>query len=210
MSQECFTIAAIVIGPIAAVQVQKVIERATEEKRERFSIFKTLMRTRGNIISRDHVDALNTISLVFTKKNERDAEVRRKWEIYLNRLLLPYPVNASEAIQLDFVKANFKCLTELLMALAKALGYKFDEEDINRVYAPIGHSKEAAETAAIRTHLLEIVQGKRIVNTHTAIFPGNPDISQQFNELMFKVLKGETALKIRPASDDDSGSGQSQ
>jgi hypothetical protein len=200
MSPDWFTIAAIVIGPIAAVQVQKVIERATEEKRERFSIFKTLMRTRGNIISRDHVDALNTISLVFTKKNERDAEVRRKWEIYLNRLLLPYPVNASEAIQLDFGKTNFRCLTELLMALAKALGYKFDEEDINRVYSPIGHGKEAAQITTIRERLLEIVDGKRVLNTHAAIFPGNPEISQQFNELLFKVLKGESALKIHQSS----------
>jgi hypothetical protein len=202
MSPDWFTIAAIVIGPIAAVQVQKAIERATEEKRERFSIFKTLMRTRGNIISRDHVDALNTISLVFTKKNERDAEVRRKWEIYLNRLLLPYPVNASEAIQLDFGKANIRCLTELLMALAKALGYKFDEEDINRVYAPIGHGKEAAQIPAIRERLLEIVDGKRVLNTHAAIFPGNPEISQQFNELLFKVLKGESALKIHQVPDN--------
>jgi len=67
---EWLTLLAIVLGPIAAVQAQKWIERATEEKRQRLLIFRTLMRTRGNIVSREHVDALNMIPLVFSKKNE--------------------------------------------------------------------------------------------------------------------------------------------
>jgi Family of unknown function (DUF6680) len=47
------TILAIVLGPILAVQAQKWIERTTEEKRERLFIFRTSMRTRGNILSRE-------------------------------------------------------------------------------------------------------------------------------------------------------------
>jgi hypothetical protein len=30
----------------------------------------------------------------------------------------------------------------------------------------------------------------------TALFPGNPEISKEFNDLLFKVLKGESALKF--------------
>jgi hypothetical protein len=191
---EWLTIAALILGPIAAVQVQKLIERGTEEKRERLSIFKTLMRTRGNVLSRDHVDSLNLIPLVFSKKNEKDSDVRRKWEIYLNHRNSAFPVNESEAVKLDFLKTGMQHLTNLLISLAKALGYKFDAEDISRVYAPQAHVKEAAEIQAIRELLLELLRGNVLIKT--ALFPGNPELARKFDELVFKVLNGESALKF--------------
>jgi hypothetical protein len=192
-SMEWLTIAAIIIGPIAAIRVQKLIERATEETREKRYIFKTLMRTRGNPTSRDHVDALNMIQLTFSNKDEADSAVQRKWDIYLNHLNTPYPINEGEARQLDWNNKRQQGLTELLMVLAKAFGYPIDEEHINRVYAPKALVQEAVEIPAIREHVLKLLQGNML---NTAIFPGNPELSKEFNELLFKVLKGEQALKI--------------
>jgi hypothetical protein len=195
---EWITVAAIVLGPILAVQVQKLIERTTEEKRERFFIFKTLMRSRGNIMSREHVDALNMIPLVFSKKNETDAQVRRKWEIYLNHLNSPYPVDGTEAVKLAFGKDNLKCLIDLLIALAKAFGYQFDEEDINRVYSPIGHNQEAQENQAIRLLSLQLLRGNLALKTQTALFPGNPQLAQRIRCPRVQSFEGRKRIESHP------------
>lgn len=42
---EWVTIGAIIVGPILAVQIQKLIERYTEKKDRKLNIFKTLMAT---------------------------------------------------------------------------------------------------------------------------------------------------------------------
>ena len=54
---EIITIAAILSGPIVAVQVDKLIGRNREIKNRKLSIFKTLMATRGATLSYVHVEA---------------------------------------------------------------------------------------------------------------------------------------------------------
>ena len=83
-----------------------------------------------------------------------------------------------------------------MISLATALGYKFDEEDMHRVYAPIGHAQEAAENQAARQLLLQLLRGETFVKTHTSIFPGDVQASKDFNDVLLAVLKGERALKF--------------
>jgi hypothetical protein len=196
---EWLTLLAIIAGPILAVQAQKWIERATEEKKERMIIFRTLMRTRSSVLFREHVDALNMIPIVFSKKNPSDSDVRRKWEILFNHRLTAVPQNTSEAVQLDFAKKGVAHLTDLLISLAKALNYKFDENDIQRVYSPLAHEKEFAENQESRQLLLRLLRGEGHVNV--AISPGNPEAAKQFNELLVKALNGQTTLKFKLESD---------
>jgi uncharacterized protein DUF6680 len=148
-------------------------------------------------LSREHVDALNMIPLVFSKKNAADADVRRKWEIYLNHRNSAFPTDQSEAVQLDFAKRGINHLINLLISLATRLGYKFDEADMHRVYAPIADQNEAAENQAARQLLLRLLRGEIVLKTHTSLFPGDPNVSKEFNDLLFAVLKGERALKIK-------------
>jgi hypothetical protein len=58
--------AATVAGPILAVQAQKWVERATERRRARRSIFHALMSNRATRLSDDFVRALNLIDLEFS------------------------------------------------------------------------------------------------------------------------------------------------
>jgi len=51
--------------PICAIQVAKYIDRLKETRQRKLDIFKTLMATRSDTLSWDHVVALNTIDLEF-------------------------------------------------------------------------------------------------------------------------------------------------
>jgi hypothetical protein len=160
---EWLTLLAIVLGPILAVQAEKWIERLREETRERKLVFLTLMRTRNNILSREHVDALNMIPLVFRKKNLRDTEVRRRWDILLTHRLSAFPSDKSEAVRLDFIREGINHLTDLLISLATALNYKLDKNDIQKVYSPQAYEKELAENQEARHLLLQLLRGKSVL-----------------------------------------------
>ena len=52
-------IAAVILGPILAVQAQRTIQTRKEERERKLWIFKILMATRGMSLSPRHVEGLN-------------------------------------------------------------------------------------------------------------------------------------------------------
>ena len=85
---EILTIAALILGPIAAVQVEKIIAKHRNTRDRKLSIFKTLMATRGSILSYQHVEALNRIDLEF--QEEEYIAVVRAWKEYFDHLCINY------------------------------------------------------------------------------------------------------------------------
>ena len=82
---EIVSISAIILGPILAVQIEKYLERRRENKNRRLSIFKTLMATRGTVLSWTHVEALNRIDLEFSN-NKKFEKVITTWQEYFDNL----------------------------------------------------------------------------------------------------------------------------
>lgn len=89
---------AIVLGLILAVQAQKWIERATEERKERMLIFRTLMRTRANVLSREHVAALNMIRRIYSPRGHEQelAENQEARRLLLKLLRGEQPLKIQE------------------------------------------------------------------------------------------------------------------
>ena len=58
-------ILAIIIAPILAVQVQKIIESRRSKRERKLQVFKALMATRATPLSPIHVEALNMIDIEF-------------------------------------------------------------------------------------------------------------------------------------------------
>ncbi|MCL4546860.1 MAG: hypothetical protein M1576_03880 [Deltaproteobacteria bacterium] len=77
-----FTILAIIIGPILAVQVETYLGRRREAKNLRLYVFRTLMINRKIPLSPYRIDALNLIDLYFDK----DENVTKEWRAYLDLL----------------------------------------------------------------------------------------------------------------------------
>ena len=72
-------IAAVLLAPVVAVQVQKWLEQYRAERERQLRIFKTLMATRATGLSHDHVQALNLIDLEF--QGDRFKEDTRSLEV---------------------------------------------------------------------------------------------------------------------------------
>jgi hypothetical protein len=62
---EWITVAAIVLGPILALLSQRLLDRVREKKDRRVRLFFTLMSTRATPLAPDHINALNSIDVVF-------------------------------------------------------------------------------------------------------------------------------------------------
>jgi hypothetical protein len=74
------------LGPVFAVQAQKWIERSKETRTRKVDIFRTLMATRGlKAASNEHVQALNSIDIVFENKG-KDRKIISAWSEYLDHL----------------------------------------------------------------------------------------------------------------------------
>lgn len=149
-----FTIIAIVLAPILTLQIQKVIEDYKEIKNRKFFIFKTLMATRANTVSDEHVRALNMIDIEFYQQNK----IRDSWDIYRDHL------NSKPALddysQKRWEETRFDYLADMLNEMSKFFKYDFNKLIIKKgSYIPIANGILNTEGAIIRKSLVKILTG---------------------------------------------------
>lgn len=156
-------IAAMIIAPILAVQIQKFIEARKETKGRKIQIFRTLMATRATPISPSHVEALNMIDIVFYK----DKKIVDTWKLLLDNFS-NYPKDTKDTnYQTKLTASSEKSsdlLVDLLYEMAKSLNYDFDKVHLKRgVYIPQAHAVFNIEQDIIRRSLVEVFLGKKTV-----------------------------------------------
>jgi hypothetical protein len=139
---------------VFAVQAQKWIERFGAAKHRREEIFKSLMATRGAVLSPRHVEALNMIDLEF--RGARFRSVREAWRSYLDHLNTHTGDDTSAQI---WLAKSPDLLAALLSAMAKALGFDFGNVDIKKSwYAPMQHFRDEDEQRQLRGQLLKALK----------------------------------------------------
>ncbi len=152
---EWVTIGAIIVGPILAVQIQKLIERYTEKKDRKLNIFKTLMATRGARVSFEHVRALNMIDMEFVNITK----VTKAWKNYLDCL---NEGSFDEARLALWAQNRDNLFVILLKEMANHLSYDFDDVHLKKaVYIPRAHGDEEAEQLLIRDQIKKICSGEQ-------------------------------------------------
>jgi hypothetical protein len=160
------TIAAVLLGPIIAVRVTRYLDDRKEIRERKLWIFKTLMATRGYIVSPLHVEALNRIDLEFDRKSPRERAVLDAWKEYLD--LLNNSLMSAEQWNLK----RIDLLVELLHKMAQILVYDFDKTHIkNSLYVPRAHGDLEEQLAAIRKGLIELLEGKRVLPVNVSDRP---------------------------------------
>lgn len=189
-------------GPIAAVQVQKWVERARERRGRQLWIFQTLMATRAmRAGSAEHVQALNSIELFFNGKRNQEKKVRDSWAEYLDFLRITLPVGTPDAQATAHNERGIEFLISLLQALGQALGYQFNQVELKRgAYYPQGHVDDGEARLAIRDGLKRLLSGKQAVKMEITDFPFSQDgLAKQLEvqQALLEVLSGNRALKIQ-------------
>lgn len=161
-------ISAVLLGPIIAVQLTRYLDDKKEGRERKLQVFKTLMATRAYNISWDHVVALNRIDLEFDKKDKKEKAVIEAWKAYLDLL-----GDKSMSPEHWAVK-RVDLLVELLHKMAQVLNYDFDKTHIkNSSYSPMAHGNIEEEQKAIRSGLIEVLEGKRPLPMTIVNWPEN-------------------------------------
>ena len=153
-------IIAILVAPLLAIQVQKIIESIKETRARKMQIFKALMATRATPLSPIHVEALNMIDIEFYKNKK----VVEAWKL-LNDSFSSYPTDPQQknydAQLLSCSEKSYDFRIDLLYEMSKVLGYNFDKVLLKRgCYTPKGHGDMELEQHFIRRGLANLLWGR--------------------------------------------------
>ncbi|HXJ93075.1 MAG TPA: DUF6680 family protein [Terriglobia bacterium] len=155
------SIAAIVVGPIIALQLQKHLDTRREARNRKLTVFKTLMTYRATTLSPYFVQALNLIDVEFDAKSEKP--VRDAWKVLLDHFAdLGRLAESNTTFPSNTADKSATLTTNLLMAMGKSLGYDFDEVQIKKgAYYPMGLGNVEQEQHTLRHELLDVLEGRR-------------------------------------------------
>lgn len=198
---EILTILAIIVGPVFAIQVEKYLDRRRQEVDRRMRVFKTLMVTRGAVLSPAHVEALNSIDIEFDSAKENDKNVRTAWKAYLDQLG-NYPKEAAtEDDQKRWKEKTDELLVELLHEMSKALNYDFDKTYIKRTaYTPVRYSDMEFEQDFIRRSMVKLFLGNASIpiEIRTSIQAGEGEATseERLRKLLIEHYEGQKPIKV--------------
>ena len=157
------------LSPLIAVQVTEFLGRRRQVRDEKLRMFRTLMATRASTLDASHVQALNSIDVVFSGKSAKQEAVRRQWKQYLDHL------NDKNYLREHWETRRKELLVELLDTMGQHLGFNFDKTHLkNQSYYPQGYGDLEAEQAALRRSMFEVMSGKRPMPMWVANLPPQP------------------------------------
>ena len=197
---------AVLLAPLVAVYVQSHIELMREKNKRKANIFHTLMATRAARVSPEHVQALNRIDIefygrkilgFFKYQSGSEKIVVETWKTYLDHLNTPY---ADEEFK-NWLSKGDDFLTDLLYAMAEALGYHFDKVHLKKgVYFPKAHGDQEGFQLFIRDSLVKIFKGEQAIPMKVVSFPVSEEALAKQEAVQSKLidcLDGKQALKVK-------------
>jgi hypothetical protein len=157
------SIAAILLGPIVALELQKRLDTGREARNRKMGVFKTLMAYRGTPLAPSFVQALNLIDVEFNAASEKEKAVRTAWKVLLDHFTDLGEFNrAGTLVPPNVLERSTPLTTTLLLAMGKCLGFDFDEVQIKKGgYYPLFLGNVEQEQHALRRALLDVMEGKR-------------------------------------------------
>lgn len=196
-------IVAVLLAPLAALQVQRWLQTRREIRDRKLFVFRTLWATRRNILSIEHVVALNMIDLEFYGNGTKDKEVVRAWNVYRDHLSTPSGGDQLSHAQLMWREKRELMFTTLLLKLGAVVDYDFDEVLLKKgAYFPEWQGDLEDDQLNLRKGLLRMLSGEKPLKMEVASFP--PTISeeeakeqQRIRELLIAYLDGQKPVPIR-------------
>ena len=139
------TIIAIIVGPISAVFITRLLDDRRARRDRRWEIFRTLMRYRLKAMHAEFVGALNLLEVEF----HNDPPVIKGWKSLLETFSRP-----------DLADQRANALVRLLDAIAKNLDVSIEQLDISSgAYSPQGWEIVEERQEAILAFASDIASG---------------------------------------------------
>lgn len=200
---------ATLLGPIFAVQAQKAIEKWRDRQAQKTYLFQQLMATRGSRLSREHVQGLNMIDIVFYGhksffgKDSRSAQeqaVLNAWKEYHDHLNVDNDQPPTEV----WGDRRDELFVTLLYVMARDVGFQFDRVQIKKgSYLPRGHSELEDEQTTLRKLTTEVLSGNRSLKMDVVSFATDEEaLKAQINlqtKLATVIEDGSLAVTVKEA-----------
>jgi len=150
-------------SPLITLLIGKKLEDYKENKQRRLDIFKTLLATRGDVGSLEHVKALNMLDVEFNDVQN----VKHAWNYYrghLNSRAQEYLNNEGELNSL-WQDKRVDLLTDLLYQMAQYFKYDFDKNIIRTgAYYPKLHGDLVGLELNTKYNLNRVLMGGQSIN----------------------------------------------
>lgn len=170
--KDWLVILATLLSPVIAVQVTELINRRRQTRDEQLRVFRVLMATRASTLDVSHVQALNSIDVIFNGKSVKQEAVRRQWRQYLDHL------NDKNYPREHWETKRKELLVDLLDTMGRHLGFNFDKTHIkNQSYYPQGYGDLEEQNATVRRSLLEILSGNRSLPMWVVNLPNQASVT---------------------------------
>lgn len=168
-----YSVLAVILSPILALCLSIWWNNKQEAKKRKIDIFRILMSTRAEGLSRLHVEALNKIDIEFYG----DENVIGSWKLYLNHLYSYNHYEPKNAVtDKNWQDKKIDLLVDLLFFMAHSLGYKFNKADIKRdIYRPEAYKDIESDQLIIRKGLVDIFQKKEFFPIFAVVSPAQND-----------------------------------
>jgi hypothetical protein len=158
------TIVAILIGPLAALLIEKRLEKARAKEARRVQIFRDLMAHRANRLSAAFVQALNGIETEFYG----DTKVIEGWRSLVDQLYTQHDP-ASDPNLAHWNERTTNLLTDMLYEMAESLGYHFSKVTLKKnAYMPSGWGAWEAENTKLRQAAIKVFEGEKPLKVQAA------------------------------------------
>ncbi len=153
------TILAILANPIIVFRIARRSDAQKEAHQRKLDIFKTLMTTRADSTSWNHVNALNTIDLEF------DTKITTLWHEYRNFLRDVDDMKIKGTYLWE--ERRKRKLNDLLYAMALVLKHDLKEACIkDPSYMPKIYSHIEDENSSIRKGVIKILNDEKSLPVH--------------------------------------------
>lgn len=161
-------IIAIIVGPIGAVLVTRIIDSWRLKRSLRMDVFRDLMRTRRMRLSQEHVGALNLVEIEFNGEKK----VIEAWKAYMNHLNSTPPSATDQDAWDKRVDEQEVLLTTLLHQIAQSLKFNIQQLDIFKGgYYPQYYDNVENQQHTLRLLLIDTLKGNRPIPVTNATHP---------------------------------------
>lgn len=225
MLLELLTISAILLSPFLAVFAQSRIDAHIEARARKLGIYKTLMATRGEMLSRNHVEALNRIDIEFDpKKSRKEKAVIDAWTVHLDHFAnwpqppTPPTDTSDEKALAEYRRAQERYtqaverametsidnLATLLSAMGECFGYHFDKVRIKKAaYRPQAYVNLERQQEALLLSANDVLSGRRPLAMHVVNWPEQTEEQKLLAEAFVRSVTSDGAYRVRLVTQPD-------